>query len=169
MRQTLQKQLNATVYQYRLIRKFIIPPKLLKSYKVVPFIFVATLIILFQLNGLLYALIGLPMVILVHFLINRLTLIRVVEWQLRRWGWSYVLPFIGYIPTSEIQLGIYQKTERHACWIGLCVFIALMPWIHASGSICLIVWHLWTCAPSQVTLFLLRKQNRDCVLKMDAS
>ncbi|EFM10959.1 conserved hypothetical protein [Paenibacillus curdlanolyticus YK9] len=169
MRQTLQEQLNATVYQYRLICKFIIPPKLLKSYRIVPFLFIAALIVLFKLNGLLYALIGLPAVIVIHYVINRLTLIRVDEWQRRRWRWSYMLPFIGYVPASEIQLSIYRKTERQACWIGLCIFIALMPWIHTSGSICLIVWHLWTCLPGQITLFLLRKQSGDGVLKMDDS
>ncbi|MWC31151.1 transposase [Paenibacillus sp. MMS18-CY102] len=169
MRQTLQEQHNATVYQYRLIRKLNIPPKLLKAYKLAPYFLVAALIVLFKFSGLLYALIGLPVVIVIRYIINRLTLIRVDEWQRRRFGWSYSPPFIGYMPTSEIQLGIYRKTERHACWIGLCIYIALIPWINTSGSIGLIVWHLWTCCPSQITLLLLRKQNSDGVLKLDSS
>ncbi|WP_127571241.1 hypothetical protein [Paenibacillus xylaniclasticus] len=167
MRQTLQEQKNATVYQYRLIRKISIHPKLLLSYKTIPFIFIAAGIIMYGWAGVLYGLIGLPISTLLRFLLNRLTLLRVDNYQRQRWGWSINIPFMGYAPLIEVPLGLYRRTELVMFWIGLCVIGVLLPWIGQAGLFGLATWHLWLALPALSIITALRKQNSDGVVKLE--
>jgi hypothetical protein len=163
----LQEQKNATVYQYRLVSKIEIYPKLLYAYKIVPFLCIAIEITVFGWNGLLYGLIGLPIISLLRFILNRLTLLRVESYQRQRWGWSITLPYMGYSPVSEVKLGVYRKTELTMFWIGLCVLGALLPWIKESGFFGLLAWHLWLAVPGLIICLKLRKQQYDGVVKLD--
>ncbi|GMK41688.1 hypothetical protein PCCS19_47450 [Paenibacillus sp. CCS19] len=168
MRQTLQEQKNATVYQYRLVNKIDIYPRLLQTYKIAPFVGIAIEIILFGWNGLLFGLIGLPAITLLRFILNRLTLLRVDNYQRQRWGWNITIPYMGYSPVSEVKLGLYRKTELTMFWIGLCVLGALFPWIKQSGFCGLLLWHLWLAIPGLIICLKLRRQQHDGVVKLES-
>jgi|GEM_PF-623993 hypothetical protein len=168
MRQTLQEQVNATVYQYRLVSKIDLNPKLMQVYKITPFLFIAIESILFGWSGLVYGLIGLPLISLLRFILNRLTLLRVDNYQRQRWGWNITIPYMGYSPVSEVKFGLYRKTERTMFWIGLCVLGALFPWIGQSGFFGLLLWHLWLAIPGLIICFKLRKQYDEGVIKLES-
>jgi len=167
MRQSLQEQKNATVYQYRLIRKMNIHPKLLLSYKTIPFIFLAAGIIVYGWNGVLYGLVGLPITVLLRFVLNRLTLLRVDNYQRQRWGWSISIPFMGYVPLIEVPLGLFRRTEMVMFWIGLCLIGMLLPWIGPAGFFGLAAWHIWLAIPTLTIVTALRRQKHDGVVKLE--
>lgn len=167
MRQTLQEQKNATVYQYQLVNKIEIYPRLLLAYKITPFVCIAIVTILFGWYGLLYGVMGLPVIALLRFILNRLTLLRVDNYQRQRWGWNITIPYMGYSPVSEVKFGLYRKTELTMFWIGLCLLGAWFPWIKQPGFFGLLLWHLWLAIPGLTICLRLHKQHSDGIVKLE--
>jgi hypothetical protein len=157
---------EATVYHFQLARRIPIPLELKISYLLIAALFGTFQFGYYGTTGILSWMIGLIAVELVHFIIIRLTLIRVNEPEFRRFRWSLDAPWIGYVPVRHIELGLFRRLHRHALWFGLCVIAVAYPWVHESFMISLICWHLWTLAPRSIVLRKLRGIRRDSVLKL---
>lgn len=157
---------EATIYHYQLVRRIPVTRAAKISHLLAASLFGAFLGILYGTTGVLAWMIGLIGVQLVHFIIIRLTLIRVSEPEFRRFWWSLDAPWIGFVPIRHIELGLFRRLHRHMLWFGLCVIAVAYPWVHASYMISLVWWHLWTLAPRLIVLRKMRDVRRDGVLKL---
>jgi len=132
-------------------------------------LFGALLGALYGTTGVLAWMVGLPGVQLIHYLIIRLTLIRVNEPEFRRFRWSVDVPWIGYVPVRHIELGLFRRLQRHLLWFGLCVIAVAYPWVHGAYMVSLVCWHLWTLVPRSILLRKMRDVRRDGKLKLHPS
>lgn len=163
-RQQLHEE--ATIYHYQLVRRIPIPREVRISHLLIAALFGAFQGGYYGTTGILSWMIGLIGVELVHYIIIRLTLIRVNEPEFRRFRWSLDAPWIGYVPVRHIELGLFRRLQRHLLWFGLSVIAVAYPWVHESLMISLVCWHLWTLAPRSVVLRKMRGVRRDGVLKL---
>lgn len=166
-----RQQLNdkATIYHYQLIRRISVPKEAVISHLLTAAIFGVFQAGLFGTDGILAWLAGLVIVECIHFIIIRLTLIRVDEPEFRRFSWRFASPWIGYVPVLHIEHGLFRRLHRHLLWFGLCVIAIFYPWASGSLMISLVCWHLWTLAPRIIVLHKIRKLRRDGVLKLQPS
>lgn len=169
MRGALVEQIKATIYQYQLVRKIVVRKELLWSHLVIAFVLSIFQLLMYRLDGAIAIGIGIASTQVIHFIIIRLTLIRVDEPDYRRWGWRILPPWIGYIPTSHIELALFRRLHRHMLWLGLCAIGVVYPWATEAQMISLISWHLWFLAPRIILLRQFRKARRDGVLRIQAS
>ncbi|SFJ87922.1 hypothetical protein SAMN02799624_06420 [Paenibacillus sp. UNC496MF] len=169
MRGALAEQDKATIYQYRLIQKVFVRNELYRSYLCAICVLALFLVLMYRLDGVKAFGIGILCSQFIHFLIIRLTLIRVDEPDYRRWGWRVLGIWIGYIPVAYIEYGLFRRLHRHLLWLGLCTIGILYPWADEATMISLIMCHLWFLAPRLVISRKLRKSRRDGVLKITAN
>ena len=160
---------HATIYHYQLVRRVPVPREARISHTLIAALVGALLGVLYGTTGILAWMIGLIGVQIIHYVIIRLTLIRVNEPEFRRFRWSLDPPWIGYVPVRHIELGLFRRVHRHLLWFGLCVIAIAYPWVHASYMISLICWHLWTLIPRSIVLRKMRGVRRDGVLKLNPS
>ena len=168
MRQPLSEQQNATIYQYKLVRRILIRPELMISYHLIIVILLAFQLLGYQLEGMFSWLFGFAAIQLIHLLILLLTFIRVDEAVDRQWIWRIHPPWIGFKPANDIPLHLFRRIHRHMFWIGLCIICALYPWLTPSLMISLISWHIWLLAPRMLLSFNFRKQSKDGVLRLQS-
>lgn len=160
---------KATIYHYQLIRRIPIPREVRISHLLIAALFGVFQGGMYGTTGILSWMISLIGVELVHFVIIRLTLIRVDEPEFRRFRWSLDAPWIGYVPVQHTEHGLFRRLHRHLLWFGLCVIAVAYPWVHESFMISLICWHLWTLAPRSVVLRKIRGLRRDGVMKLQST
>ncbi|QYR21696.1 transposase [Paenibacillus sp. sptzw28] len=168
MRGSLAEQKKATIYQYQLVRKIPVRKELLWSHYVIAFILIVFQIAMYQFDGFIAIVLGISCTQLVHFIIIRLTLLRVDIPDSRRWGWRLTPPWVGYIPIAHIELSVYRRLHRHLLWLGLATVCIVYPWANEAQMISLISWHLWFLIPRIVILRRLRKFSRDGILKIQS-
>lgn len=169
MRGTLADQEKATIYQYQLQRKIVVREELYRSYLLTICILAAFLMLMYRLEGVKAFGIGVLACQFIHFLIIRLTLLRVDEPDYRRWGWRVLGIWIGYVPVAYVGLGLFRRLQHHLFWLGLCGIGLIYPWANEATMISLIMCHIWFLAPRYVIIRKLRKANRDGVIKITAS
>ena len=157
---------GATIYHYQLVRRVPIALETRISHLLIAGLFGVFQWGFYGTTGVLSWMISLIGVELVHFIIIRLTLIRVNEPEFRRFRWSISSPWIGYVPVRHIELGLFRRLQRHLLWFGLCVIAVAYPWVHESFMISHVCWHLWTLAPRSFMLRRMRGLRRDGVLKL---
>ncbi len=168
MRQRGQKITElATIYHYQLVRRIPIHRELIASYLSIALIFGLFQGLMYGTAGILAWMLGILAVYIIHFIIIRLTLIRVDEPDDRRWSWRIRAPWIGYVPVQMVEHGLLRRLHRHLLWFGLCVIAVIYPWVNEATMISLICWHFWTLAPRIVILRKVRKDRRDGVLKFE--
>ncbi|RAP73336.1 transposase [Paenibacillus montanisoli] len=166
MRGKLADQDKATIYQYQLIQKVLVRDELRKSHLTILAILSIFLLIMYRLDGIKALGIGITGALFIHFIITRLTLIRVDEPDDRRWGWRMMAPWFGYVPTAHIELGLYRRLHRHLLWLGLCAIGVFYPWANEPTMISLIMCHIWILAPRLVIMRKLRQAHRNGVLRI---
>ncbi|PZD94891.1 transposase [Paenibacillus sambharensis] len=169
MKREQQLNRNATIYHYQLIHKINIPQEVMASYMSISLIFGLFQFLMYQWSGLLSWMLGILIIQVVHYLIIRLTMIRVDEPDDRRWSWRSTIPWIGYVPVQMVDHGLFRKLHRHLLWFGLCMIAVIYPWAPEPYMVSLICWHLWTLMPRLVILHKLRKNRRDGVLKLQSN
>ncbi|REE66524.1 hypothetical protein A8990_15047 [Paenibacillus taihuensis] len=169
MRGKLAEQEKATIYQYQLIQKITVREELLRSHICVIAILAIFLLLMYRVDGAIALGYGLLGTQIIHYFIIRLTLIRVDEPDYRRWGWRVMTPWIGYIPTANIQLELFRRLHRHLFWLGLCAIGVFYPWANEGTMISLIMCHLWLLVPRMLLIRRLRKAKRDGVLRITAT
>ncbi len=158
---------NATIYHYQLIKKIHIQNEALTSYALIVSGLGIFQMMLYGYIGLIIWLISGLSIYLLHWVIIRLTMIRVEEPEDRRWGWRYKAPWIGYLPIAMVEHQLFRRLHRHLLWIGLCALALAYPWINESAMISLISWHLWALAPRMIILSRVRRLRKDGVLLLD--
>jgi hypothetical protein len=168
MRGTLAEQEKATIYQYQLIRKITIRKEYLWSHLFIIVILTLFQLLMYQLEGVIALGIGIVCTQMIHFVIIRLTLLRVDEPDSRRFGWRISPPWIGYIPIAHIELSLYKRLHRHLLWLGLCTIGIFYPWANEAQMISLISWHLWFLAPRLIILRQLRKLRHNGVIRIQS-
>lgn len=166
MKQTLADQKDATIYQYRLVKRILIKPELVISHSLIAAVFLGVQLLVYQMDGLFAWLFGFAAIQLLHIFIILLTFISVTEATDRQWSWRISPPWIGFKPINDITLRIFRRVHRHLFWLGLCVIAVLYPWIKTSLLISLICWHVWVVAPRLMLSFAFRKQLKDGVLRL---
>jgi hypothetical protein len=169
MRGSLAEQKKATIYQYQLVRKIPVRKEFIWSHYVIAFILTLFQIAMYRFDGLIAIVLGITCTQLIHFIIIRLTLLRVDEPDNRRWGWRLMPPWVGYFPIANIELSLYRRLHRHLLWLGLAAIFVVYPWANEAQMISLISWHLWFLIPRVVILRRLRKFSRDGILKIQAT
>ncbi|GGG24400.1 transposase [Paenibacillus abyssi] len=167
MQREIKLNKESTIYHYQLIRKLRIRTEMLVSYAVIALLFAAFQYIFYNNDGLLTWILGLVMIIVIHWAILRLTMLRVDEPEDRRWGWRFKLPWSGYLPVQLVEHQLFRKLHRHLLWLGLCAVAVIYPWASESLMISMISWHAWLLAPRLILLRQLRKARRDGVLRLD--
>ncbi|MFF2484409.1 transposase [Paenibacillus sp. NPDC058071] len=166
MKQSLQEQHGATIYQYKLVKRKVIRPELMSSHIMTVAILLGFLLLMFGMDGLFSWLIGFAIVQLVHSLILLLTFIRVEEAADRKWVWGIKPPWFGFKPANDIRLGLFRRVHRHLFWIGLCLEAILYPWVTESMMISIVFWHFWLLAPRLLLSFSFRKQMKEGLLRL---
>lgn len=160
---------QATVYHYQLVRKIPMHKETIAGYLSIALIFGLFQGSMYGTEGVLAWMLGLLGIQLVHFIIIRLTMIRVDEQDDRRWSWRVAAPWIGYVPVQMVEHALFRRLHRHLLWFGLCVITVVYPWVTEPYMISFICWHLWTIAPRMAILRKLRKNRRDGVLKLESA
>lgn len=169
IRGTLAEQDKVTIYQYQLKLKILVRDELYRSYLCAIAILAIFLLLMYRLDGVKALGIGILCSQFIHFLIIRLTLIRVDEPDYRRWGWRVLGVWIGYIPVAYMELGLFRRVHRHLFWLGLCAIGLLYPWANEATMISLTMSHIWFLAPRFIMIRRLRKSRRDGILKITAT
>lgn len=169
MRGTLAEQEQATIYQYQLKQKIFVRDELYRSYLCAICILAIFLILMYRLEGVKAFGIGILCCQFIHFIIIRLTLIRVDEPDYKRWGWRVLGIWIGYIPVAHIELGLFRRLHWHLLWLGLCAIGMLYPWANEATMISLTMCHIWFLAPRLIINRRLRKARRNGVLKITSN
>lgn len=168
MKQALKEQLNATIYQYRLVKRKVIQTELIYSHLLIAAIFLAFQMLFYRMEGLFTWLFGFAVIQLLHLIILLVTFIRVGEAAERQWIWRINPPWIGFKPANDITLLIFRRVHRHLFWIGLCVIGAFYPWLSPSLMISLVCWHLWLLVPRLLLSLHFRGQRKDGVLRLQS-
>ncbi|WP_274648384.1 transposase [Paenibacillus humicola] len=166
MRGTLAEQMEATIYQYQLIRKINIRSELKWSHSISLLILLAYELVSYGIKGVIPFLVGLCGVLLLQIGIIRLTLWRLNETTGQRWGWRLQLPWAGYIPTAPIELALLRRLDRHLLGLGICTTGLIYPWAAESLFMSFLIWHLWFITPRIVILHMLRKEKRSGVVML---
>ncbi|MFC3788800.1 transposase [Paenibacillus sp. GCM10012307] len=158
---------NATVYHYQLIKKIQVQNESVISYGIIVSGLGIFQIIMYSYQGLFYWLASALAIYWLHWVIIKLTMIRVDEPEDRRWGWRYKTPWIGYLPIVMVEHQLFRKLHRHLLWIGLCAIALIYPWMGESAMISLISWHLWALAPRLIVLNKLRRSRKDGLIFLE--
>jgi len=166
MKQSLADQMNATIYQYQLVKRVIVKSELILSHLIIAAIFLGFQMLNYGVHGLFAWLFGFAAIQVLHLLIIVLTFISVTEAAERQWTWRITPPWIGFKPANDISLLIFRRVHRHLFWLGLCIIALLYPWTPPSIMISLISWHVWLIIPRLMLSFAFRKQRRDGVLRL---
>ncbi|MFC4777158.1 transposase [Paenibacillus sp. GCM10023252] len=168
VRRSLEDQLSATIYQYKLIRRITIRSELRWSHACIAILFFTFHALMYGVDGLIACLLGFCLLQLIQQIILLLTFIRVEMAEDRRWNWRLGLPWIGYRPAGDLTFSAFRRVHRHLFWVGLCFVALLYPWISESLMISLVSWQLWTLGPRLLLIRSLRRERSDGVLRLQS-
>ncbi|SDS80731.1 hypothetical protein SAMN05444162_2329 [Paenibacillaceae bacterium GAS479] len=168
MFQPLSEQKEATIYQYRLVRKIPFTAGFIRYYYSSGVLLVISLLIADPLPAVISLVTGVFLIPLLHAAIIRMALLRrrSLESTSRRWQWRRSLPLPGYMPVLPIELSVFQRLQLHTLWIGICSIAALYPWTDITLLTGYLMIHLWLQAPLVYALIRLHNEKRDGVLKL---
>jgi len=160
MKQTLTDHPTATIYQYKHVKRILIRNELLVSYLLSALIVVAFQYLYYDMYGLFSTLIGFVALQVLHFLIMWLTFITVHQAADRKWKWTIIPPWTGFIPANDISFSVFRRVHNQMFWLGIIVIGVIQPWLPTSISISLFVWHIWLLAPRLLINLRLRKLSK---------
>ncbi|MCM3703957.1 hypothetical protein [Paenibacillus macerans] len=157
---------NATFYHYRLLKKVVLPKALIYGFATLPFLWLAAEMIFLSWTSLFFFLIAAPIALWIQFVISRSVLIILSHSYRKRWRFSRLLPWIGYMPEQYVAYSVFRKVHLHAAWIGCCIIAVIIPWSPASFVLALFFWHFWLIGPRLLVLACVRGQRKDGMLKI---
>lgn len=168
MFQPLSEQKEATIYQYRLVRKIPFSTSFSRYYFGSGLVLALALIIADPWPAALSLVTGVILFPLLHAAIIRMALLRrrSLESTSRRWHWRKNWPLPGYMPILPMELSVFQRLQLHTLWIGTCLVAALYPWLDTTMLIGYLIIHLWLQAPLLYAVIRLHNEKRDGVLKL---
>lgn len=169
MKQSLTDHPTATIYQYKHVKRIMIRNEMLISYFLCAMIVVVFQYMYFNLYGLFSTIIGFVALQMLHWLIMWLTFINVHQAADRKWKWTIIPPWIGFIPANDISFTVFRRVHNQMFWLGIIVIGVLQPWLQPSIMISLITWHIWLLAPRLLLNMRLRKlskKNRAGILRI---
>lgn len=169
MKQSLTDHPTATIYQYKHVKRIMIRNEMLISYFLCAMIVVVFQYMYFNLFGLFSSIIGFVALQMLHWLIMWLTFITVHQAADRKWKWTIIPPWIGFIPANDISFTVFRRVHNQMFWLGIIVIGVLQPWLPPSIMISLITWHIWLLAPRLLLNMRLRKlskKNRAGILRI---
>lgn len=158
---------NATFYNYRLLKKIVLPKPLIQGFLTLPFIWLIAEMIFISWTSIFYFVLAVPIVLWVHFVIARSVLIITSHSYRKRWRFTRRLPWVGYLPDQYVSYSTYRQVHLHASLIGLGIIAILIPWSPLSFIISLLVWHFWFLAPRLYILAGLKKQPKNGWIKFN--
>lgn len=160
MKQSLTDHPTATIYQYKHVRRIKIGNEMVASYILTVLLLLAFQVWYYDMFGLFSWLITFAAVQLLHLLIILITFIQVDQAADRKWKWTIIPPWIGFMPANDISFAVFRKVHNHVFWLGIIVISIMYPWLHPSIMISLITWHIWLLAPRILLNMKLRKISR---------
>ncbi|PLT47909.1 hypothetical protein B8V81_0041 [Paenibacillus pasadenensis] len=168
MFQPLSEQKEATIYQYKLVRKLAFEQGFQRFYYISGATLALALLIADPWPSLLGLMTGFMLIPAMHAAIIRMALLRrhSLESTSRRWQWRWKLPFPGYMPVLPMELSVFQRLQLHKLWIGACAIGAFYPWLSPWLLSAYLLLHLWLLAPLVYAIVRLHKENRDGVIKL---
>lgn len=167
MFQPLSEQKEATIYQYRLVRKLYFSPALVRYHWAVGLLLAASLLVLSPISSLAGLTAGLLFIPLLHFTLIRLIGLRSHhEFKSRKWSWRFVFPLAGYLPELPVELAAFTRLQIHLLWTGLCCIMLFYPWLQPETLSSLLLVHFWLLAPHLTAVLFLLKERRDGVVKL---
>ncbi|MNO20620.1 hypothetical protein D3C76_103750 [compost metagenome] len=158
---------NATFYHYKLLKKITLPKPLIRSYMTLPLIWLAAEMVFLSWTSIFYFLLAIPIVVWIQFVISRSVLMIISHSYRKRWRFTTRLPWFGYLPDQFVSYSTFQRVHLHTAWIGCCIIAILIPWSPASFVISLLCSHFWFIAPRFYTLFKLRDQPKNGMIKFN--
>lgn len=160
MKKSITEQPTATIYQYKHVKRITIRNEMVVSYILCILILVAFQLLYYDMYGLFSSLIGFAAVQILHLIIILITFIQVHQAADRKWKWTIVPPWIGFMPANDISFSVFRKVHVHVFWLGIILIGTLYPWLPPSLMISLITWHIWLLAPKLFLIFKLRKSAK---------
>lgn len=160
MKQSLTDHPTATIYQYKHVKRILIRNEMLVSYLLCAIIIVAFQYLYFNMYGLFSALIGFVALQILHLLIMSLTFITVHQAADRKWKWTIVPPWIGFLPANDISFNVFRRVHNQMFWLGIIIIGVMQPWLPSSIMISLIAWHFWLLVPRLLLNMRLRKLSK---------
>ncbi|OAB33537.1 hypothetical protein PMSD_15045 [Paenibacillus macquariensis subsp. defensor] len=158
---------SATFYQYKLIKKVPIHKRMNSFYLMLPCLAVILEMILISWTSIFYFVLAAPIVLWIHYVISRSTLLIAGFHYRKRWAFSMTLPWLGYMPNQHITYRLFLKINSYTIWIGLCLFLVLMFWSPLSFTIALLIWHLWLMLPRLYAISRLSSMRKDGMIKFN--
>ncbi|XEC95010.1 transposase [Paenibacillus tarimensis] len=158
---------DATIYHYQLVRKINLRNESLASYLFIGFLMGGFQGYFYHYNGVVSWTAGLICVSSIHWVMLRLTMVRVDQMEKGLWAWRLKLPWLVYLPVQYVEYQLFRRLHRHLMWPGLCVFAVCYPWISESMIISLIMWHFWLLAPRLFVIHSLRKARKDGLIRIE--
>ncbi|MFC5406738.1 transposase [Cohnella soli] len=163
-----QASREATFYHYTLIRKIALRPESKYSYMLTALFAGGFLYLIYEWTGLIYAVVGAVLMLLVHALVLRMTLRRVDKLSEKRWTFRRDWPWFGPLPIMDTQLRLFRRLHFHLALVGCCVAGLFYPWAHSSLVIAMVYWHVWLLTPRIQLLHKLRKEKGDGVIRLES-
>lgn len=157
MKQTLTDHPNATIYQYKHVKRIAIPNEILASYLLCAVIVLAFQYMFFNMYGIFSTFIGFVGLQVLHLIIIWLTFINVHQAADRKWTWSLTPPWTGFKPANDISFSVFRRVHNQVFWLGIIVIGILYPWLPPSFLLSLVFWHIWLLAPKMLISLRLRK------------
>jgi len=161
-----QQARDATIYQYKLVRKIPLRPEAKYSYLTTGAIGMIAISAIYGWIGLLYAVAGLLLMFAVHAVVLRITLRRVDETAERRWGIRFDLPWFGPLPVMDTLLSLFRRLHYHLLLVGCCFAGLCYPWSSSALLVSLIFWHIWLLAPRFNLLLRIRRESGEGVIRL---
>lgn len=165
---TDKMETNATLYQYKLIKKVAITQKTSALYLLLPILAAIVEMILISWTSIFYFLLALPIVVWIHYVISHSTVLITAYHSRKRWSFSMKLPWMGYMPNQYISYRLFLKVNLHTIWIGFCLFAILIFWSPLSFVLGLMFWHIWFLIPRLYAITHLPRTQKDGMLKFNS-
>ena len=164
-----EPHMNATFYHYQLLKKVIYPKAIIFGCLVLPLLFLIIEMLALGPLSLLYFIIAAPIALWIQFVICRSVLIIVNQSYQKLWGFSWQLPWLGYMPGPEqyTRYKLFKQTYTHCIWIGIVIPAIIIPWSPFPLVISMLFWHLWLLLPRIFAFSTVQHQRKDGIFKFN--
>lgn len=159
---------DATYYQYKLVRKIALRPESKYSYMTTALVGTAAIVVVYGLLSFLVVAVSLALMLGMHAIVLKLTVRRVDEPWEKRFAFRLDWPWIGPLPVTDTNLGLFRRLHFHLFLVGCCLSAVSYPWSGSSWIVALLFWHLWLLSPRLRLLWRMRKERKDGVIRLDS-
>ena len=141
----------------------------MRLYVTLPLVVVVLETIFISPWSLFFMIVAAPVIFWIQYVISRSVLLISGHPIQKKWGLSFRLPWLGYMPDQYISFRIFRKVQLHNFWIGLCIAALFILWSPSAFTVSLIACHLWILLPRLYTLFRFKRENKEGMLKFIAT